>query len=201
MPLVVIAVEEVEPLALGGPVLTLVAQTPLSEATRCVPGFLEYLGHRDVLREKRDSARVSSDGRMSLVVARHQGAAGRGTDCIPRITIGEANALLGHAVEVRREDGLAAVATQIVVAHVVHHYEDQIGQLGDGFSLEDSEKNHPGEKYFRQAIGDCIHLERKTSLLTTKWMRSRRRFSFFSASATIRSTSPRSTDSRCRPVA
>ena len=63
---------------------------------------------------------------MSLVVARHQGAAGRGADCIARITIGEAHALLGHAVEVGREDGLAAVAPQVVVAHVVHHDEDDV---------------------------------------------------------------------------
>ena len=56
MPLVVVAVEEVEPLSLGCSVLALVAQSPLPETTRCITRFLQHLGHRDVLGEKRNAA-------------------------------------------------------------------------------------------------------------------------------------------------
>ena len=51
MPLVVVAVVEVEPLSLRGAVLSLVAQTPLAETTCSIPRLFEYLRHRYVLGE------------------------------------------------------------------------------------------------------------------------------------------------------
>ena len=54
MPLVVVAVEEVEPLSLGCSVLALVAQSPLPETTRCIPAFFST------------SATVASSGKRGM---------------------------------------------------------------------------------------------------------------------------------------
>ena len=43
------------------------------------------------------------------------------------LSIGETHAFPGHPVDITELDGLASVAPQVVVPHVVHHDEDDIG--------------------------------------------------------------------------
>ena len=64
---------------------------------------------------------------MSLVIPRHEGASGGSPNGIAGITIGETHAFPGHPVDIGSLDGLASVAPQVVVPHVVHHDEDDIG--------------------------------------------------------------------------
>ena len=64
---------------------------------------------------------------MSLVITRHERTAGGCANGIAGIAIGETHAFPGHPVDIGGLDGLATVAPQIVVAHVVHHDEDDIG--------------------------------------------------------------------------
>ena len=98
MPLVVVAVEEVEPLSLGGAVLALVAQSPTFR-NHPLRTQLSLSTSATVRSPGKEESRPSFRGRACVpLVARHQGATGRGADCVARITIGEAHALLGHAV-------------------------------------------------------------------------------------------------------
>ena len=122
------------------------AEVPLADAGRGVACGFEGLGHiRDVGRELQGPVRHAQFGEGALVsgdpvgdmqprrvLSGHDACARGRTDRAGRIGVGEAHALRGEAVDVRRLVVRAAEAAEVSPAHVVGENEDDVG-FGDGF--------------------------------------------------------------------
>ena len=130
MDLVVVSEEAVEALPLGRPLRADVPQAPLAEAPGGVALLPEQLGDGGLLVGQRDPAGVPPERHPAHVLAGHQDRSSRGADGAAGVGLGEADPLGRQPVQVGGGDGRSPVASQIGVAQVVGHHEDDVGPLG-----------------------------------------------------------------------
>ena len=135
--LAVIAEEQIEPLAVRIARAADRAESPFAHRRGGVTGLLENLSHRQRLFRQRIlafgefrksglNAEVAAHFRMSQMLARHQRAAGRGTNRRPGVVAGETHPLRRQPVDVRRRDLLLTVAAQFAPAEIVSQNEHDI---------------------------------------------------------------------------
>lgn len=115
------------------------AESPLAGHASCVAGLLQNRGHGLVFGAQRDAvlaaaqpgdparhAEIPPNARMPGVQSSHQNAAGRGANRRSGVDLGEAQSLLGQAVDIRGLDDFLPVAPGVAVTHVVGHDEDDV---------------------------------------------------------------------------
>ena len=130
--LVEVAHELVEALLPRHAVRADVSEAPLAEAARRVALLLEQLRDGHVLREDRHAAGVRANRGVSHVHPGHQDAPRGSANGAARIGVREDHALGRHAIDVRSEDLVLAVAAELAVAEVVGHDEHDVWRAGGG---------------------------------------------------------------------
>ena len=112
------------------------AQLPLAHYAGAIAGAFEVGGegfffHRQAkVSVKRGVGDVDFHAVAGGIAAGEQGGAGGAAGGVGDVTAGEHNALVGDAVYVGGFNIGSAVETHIVVAEVVHEYDDDVGQVG-----------------------------------------------------------------------
>ena len=139
---------EVEAVLLG--IVSLVAllecrsEVPLADARGRVAGGFELFGQGDLLEGQELlpigdlqfglGAAVAGDPVREVqaggIFAGQQGGPGGGADRAGRVAVGEADAILGQLVDVRRLVELASIAGEIGLSHVVDQDYDDVGRGG-----------------------------------------------------------------------
>src|SRR5439155_15054795 len=110
---------------------TLLAETPLADECGRVPGVLQDLGDRPVLRPEGyvpslRPAAVPADPAVPGVQPGHEGAPRRGADRAAGVALGKADALARQPVDVWRLDLRLPVAAEVAVPEVVGQDEDDV---------------------------------------------------------------------------
>src|SRR6056297_1740273 len=105
-----------------------VPQRPLAYPTRRIANLFQSLGDRQ-LRTAKISRLVSLQSRVPNMLAGPERQPRGTTHGVSRIMIGEAQALLGDSIQMRRFNDLLSIATQIAVAQVIGHHENNIRPL------------------------------------------------------------------------
>ena len=128
------------------------AHAPLAHAGGGVTVFLEDLRHRDGAGRQRELALgldlpVGTNGAVAGVLAEHERRAARGAHGGPAVTLGEARALLGHAVQVGRLDELLPVAADVALGEVIAEDEDDVrfARFGSGDNGRENQKSERGK--------------------------------------------------------
>jgi hypothetical protein len=128
------ALEDVEAMDVGRPVLAAMTQVPFADQGGGVAESLERLG--DGQFAERQAAIL---GRLDHLVrqvhphriaAGHQACAGGGAEVGAGVEVAEPRALGRHPVEVGGADDGPAVAAQVAVAQVVGHDDDDVRLTG-----------------------------------------------------------------------
>ena len=128
VPLVEVAEEVVEALAGWARCRFPPRRGPICRTARCVARSLQHVGHGHLVGPQAHfGLAIAADGGVAGVLAGHEAAARRRADGAAGVGLGEAHALGGQAVQVRREDVLLAVAAEVAVAEVVGQDEDDVG--------------------------------------------------------------------------
>ena len=127
MPLVVITIKKIKPLPFCRSVLALIPQSPFTETTRYITSFFEDFSHGDIFREKWDSSGIPANRGVSLVIAGHQGTSRGCANGVSGVTIGKADTLLRHTINIGSANRLTSITTEIMVTHVIDHNKNDIG--------------------------------------------------------------------------
>ena len=129
---VVVGVGDAEPLveaAARGEKLRMMAEVPLAENRSRVTAVFEDLREEFFLGVKTGGARVvegATHADAVGVATRHECGARGGADGLGHVETGEARALSGEAIDVRRLDILGSVAAEVAVAEVIGEDENNV---------------------------------------------------------------------------
>ena len=139
--LVEVTVQVVETLTERMAFLANFAQAPLADQGSRVIGLLQGFGYGEVLFAQALPAHISScistDVSVTHVLACHEHASRWGAHRASGVKPGELHSFFGHLVETRGLDQFLSEASEIPVAEVVGHDEDQVGLgLGEGSGEE-----------------------------------------------------------------
>ena len=134
MNLVVVAEENIEAVLFRDARRPAPATAPFTEAAGRVARLPEHVRHGDILGAKGLLPGISTNGRMTQVLARHQAAARGRADRSAGEHLREPHPFSGETVDVRRFQKGMPHTRQFVVAQLIHHDKDDIGFFAACFS-------------------------------------------------------------------